>query len=290
LSYANTQKALVIGALASLLSNCPLVYHLHDILSVDHFSYTNRFVAVTLANRFAKLVIANSNATKTAFVEAGEHSDMTHVVYNGFDLDHYRRLASDVAPIRQEFDWGDRFIVGHFSRLSAWKGQDVLLDALTHCPPTVVAIFVGDALFGEEDYAKSLYQRVIDLGLQERVRFLGFRSDVISLMSACDLIAHTSTAPEPFGRVIVEAMLCERPTVAANAGGATELIQSHKTGWLSSPGNAKHLAEIILFAQQNPKERQALANAAQLQADQQFNLDDTNQHLAQLLKSVVSQV
>ena len=68
--YANTQKALVVGALASLLSRRPLVYHLHDILSDDHFSPTNRRLAVTLANRFASKVIATSKASRDAFIAA----------------------------------------------------------------------------------------------------------------------------------------------------------------------------------------------------------------------------
>ena len=71
LIYANTQKALVVGAMASLLSRRPLVYHLHDILSLEHFIATNLRLAVMLANRFASLVIANSKATQSAFVTAG---------------------------------------------------------------------------------------------------------------------------------------------------------------------------------------------------------------------------
>jgi glycosyltransferase involved in cell wall biosynthesis len=287
LIYANTQKALVIGALASLLSGCPLVYHLHDILSLDHFSRTNRCVAITFANRFAKLVIANSNATKSAFIEAGGYDDITHVVYNGFDLDYYRSMSLDMAQIRQEFDWDDRFIVGHFSRLSPWKGQHVLLDALVHCPEHVVAVFVGDALFGEQEYVHSLHEQVAVLGLEGRVRFLGFRSDVVSLMSACDLITHTSTAPEPFGRVIVEAMLCGKPIVAAAAGGATELVKPGKTGWLSPPADADKLAEIITAVCSHPDQTQAIVKEAQLQTSQLFNLVQTNQRIAHLLKSVV---
>ena len=72
LIYANTQKALVVGALASFLARRPLVYHLHDILSLEHFSKTNLRVAVNLINRCAALVIANSQASKMAFLEAGE--------------------------------------------------------------------------------------------------------------------------------------------------------------------------------------------------------------------------
>ncbi|CCH64579.1 Glycosyltransferase [Richelia intracellularis HM01] len=67
LIYANTQKALVIGAITSFFTLRPLVYHLHDILSLTHFSKTNIKIAVILANRFASLVIANSQASKNAF-------------------------------------------------------------------------------------------------------------------------------------------------------------------------------------------------------------------------------
>jgi glycosyltransferase involved in cell wall biosynthesis len=284
--YANTQKAFVIGALASFLAGRPLVYHLHDIISEDHFSLTNRRVMVSLAKRFARLIIANSEATKTAFIEAGGREDITHVVYNGFDLNHYRSAASDVASIRQAFNWDDRFIVGHFSRLSPWKGQHVLLNALVHCPKHVVAVFVGDALFGEQAYVESLHQQVAALGLEERVRFLGFRSDVVSLMSACDLIAHTSTAPEPFGRVIVEAMLCRKPVVAAAAGGAIELIRMGETGWLVPPANPQKLAEIIHLCQSQPQQVAKVVQTAQAEAQKRFDLSTTNQQIHQLLNQL----
>ena len=85
-------------------------------------------------------------------------------------------------------------------------------------------LLVGDALFGEYEYLEQLHHQVKRLGLGDRVHFLGFRSDIPQLMSLCDLIAHTSTAPEPFGRVIVEGMLCGKPVVAAAA--ATAAAQS----------------------------------------------------------------
>ena len=72
-------------------------------------------------------------------------------------------------------------------------------------------------------------------------------------MSLCDLVVHTSTAPEPFGRVIIEAMLCGKPVVAAAAGGAVELIEHGQTGWLTSPGSVSELAKIIRQCQQQPE-------------------------------------
>lgn len=284
LIYANTQKALVVGALASLFSRRPLVYHLHDILSEDHFSPTNRRIAVTLANR-ASLVIANSEASQAAFVAAGGHPHLTEVVYNGFEPSLYTS-GTNKSQLRQQLGLDARFIVGHFSRLSPWKGQHILLEALTHCDEDVTAIFVGEALFGEQEYVKQLHSEVARLGLQQRVRFLGFRSDIVPLMTACDLIAHTSTAPEPFGRVIVEAMLCGRPVVAAAAGGAIELVEPEKTGWLVSPGDSLQLAAAIAQCRNQPESAATIANRARATATQRFNLTTINQQIAQLLQVV----
>lgn len=283
LIYANTQKALVVGAMASLLSRRPLVYHLHDILSLEHFSATNLRLAVVLANRFAALVIANSQATQSAFVTAGGNPARVSVVYNGFESTSYVNCRKDRASLREQLGVKSNFVVGHFSRLSPWKGQHVLVDALLRCPEDVVAAFVGDALFGEQDYATQLHQQIDALGLSDRVKFLGFRSDVPELMAACDLVAHTSTAPEPFGRVIVEAMLCQCPVIAAAAGGALELVEHGQTGWLCPPGDSQALAEIITTCQNQPDLAAAIAQQAQNFALQKFEITKINQQIQQLL-------
>jgi glycosyltransferase involved in cell wall biosynthesis len=287
--YANTPKALVVGAIASLMTRHPLVYHLHDILSASHFSRTNRWIAVTLANR-ATLVIANSHATKAAFVEAGGRAELTHIVYNGFQPDTYHVPAQEQEALANALNLNrDTFWVGHFSRLSHWKGQHILLEALALCSQEISALFIGDALFGETDYVQQLQEQVKALGLEQRTRFLGFRSDVPQLMHLCDLVAHTSTAPEPFGRVIIEAMLCKRPVIAANAGGAAELIAPSQTGWLCEPGDPQQLAERIMFCHQHPEQSQAIADVAQQQASQHFHLSTINQQLAKHLQQISTQ-
>jgi glycosyltransferase involved in cell wall biosynthesis len=104
LIYANTQKALLVGAIASILSRRPLVYHLHDILSAAHFSQSNRRLAVLFANHFASLVIANSQATKAAFIEAGGRSDRVEVIYNGFHLNKYQNLDRKAIEIKKQLN------------------------------------------------------------------------------------------------------------------------------------------------------------------------------------------
>lgn len=282
LIYTNTPKALVVGAIASLFTRRRFIYHLHDILSSEHFSFTNRRLAITLANR-AALVIANSEATRTAFIEAGGRPELVNIVYNGFDPKLYQSGKEQRIEVRQQLGLDQNFVIGHFSRLSPWKGQHILLEALADCPNNVRAIFVGDALFGEQDYVQQLYQQVAKLGLETRVQFLGFRSDIVPLMSACDLIAHTSTAPEPFGRVIIEGMLCGRPVVATDAGGATELVEPGKTGWLFPPENSEQLAQIIATCYQQPEQTAIIAQNGQHQASQRFQLAEINCQISELL-------
>lgn len=293
--YVNTPKALVVGALAGFLSRRPLIYHLHDILSAEHFSATNRQLAVTLANR-AALVIANSQASRDAFLEAGGRSAITKVVYNGFQPEKYQVESIDPAPLRSEMklsdradqDTPDRFLVGNFSRLSPWKGQHILIEALTYCPEDVTAVFVGDALFGEQAYVQQLHAQVEQLGLSDRVRFLGFRSEVVPLMAACDLVAHTSTAAEPFGRVIVEAMLCGKPVVATKAGGALELVDHGLTGWLVSPGDARQLAQTINEVRSNGQHTLEIAQRGRQQAIDRFHIAKVNQQIHSLLMEVAN--
>ena len=275
--YVNTQKAFVVGAIASLISRKPLVYHLRDILSPEHFSRTNLKVAVTLANRCATKVIANSQATEAAFVKAGGRPELVEVIYNGFNPEQYSSSVQASQQLRQQLDLCNKFVIGHFSRLSPWKGQHVLIDALQDCSENVVVLLVGDALFGEDEYAQQLKAQVQRLGLQDRVHFLGFRADIPQLMSACDLVAHTSTAPEPFGRVIVEAMFCGTPVIAAKAGGALELVEHGRTGWLAASGDAADLARLIQQVHSNRGAAEEIAQAAHAEAHRRFSLAHTNQ-------------
>ncbi|MDF5711483.1 MAG: glycosyltransferase family 4 protein [Nostoc sp. S4] len=287
LIYANTQKALVVGAIASFLSHRPLVYHLHDILSAQHFSQTNIHIAINLANRFVSLVIANSQASKAAFVQAGGRPDIIEVVYNGFEPKNYQTHKSDTNKLQQQLGLEGKFVVGHFSRLAPWKGQHILIAALAQSPQEVTAILVGDALFGEKDYVQQLHQQVTELGLENRVKFLGFRSDIPQLMAACDLVAHTSTSPEPFGRVIVEAMLCGKPVVAAKAGGAMELIEHGLNGILVTPGEPQELAQVITTCLQETGITASIANNARTTASERFDIVTINQQITQLLKSML---
>lgn len=285
--YANTQKALVVGAIASALSGRPLIYHLHDILNEDHFSRTNQKLAVALANRFAVSVIAVSHTARNAFIAAGGSPDRVEVIYNGFDPARYECDRTEVERWQQQLGLDRSFVVGHFSRFSPWKGQHVLLEALHHCPDAI-ALLVGDALFGEAQYAEFLRDQVREQGLQDRVRFVGFQTNIVPLMHLCDVMTHTSTAPEPFGRILIEAALCGRPLITTQSSSSLELMEAGLQCQTVLPGNPLELAKAIQFCQQNLEQVKTEAAQAQQQIASKFHVDRLHQNIAHLLRSIES--
>jgi glycosyltransferase involved in cell wall biosynthesis len=287
--YANSQKALIVGALAGKIAGKPVIWHLHDILTADHFSRTHRQIAVTVGNLLVSRILANSKATAEAFAESGGRVERVHVVYNGIDPAPFRSVdQAEIDNLRRELGLVDVPVVSVFSRLALWKGQHVLLEALARLPE-VHALLVGAPLFGEDAYAKDLRQRAKRLDVADRIHFLGFRRDVPSLMRLSDIVVHTSVAPEPFGRVIVEGMLALRPVVAARAGGAAEIVDDGVSGLLVAPGDANALASALTELLANPAKAQALAETGYKMALERFSLRSMLENVEKQLQQVLLQ-
>ncbi len=270
--YPNSQKAAIVTLLAGVLARRPVVWHLHDILNADHFGRLQRLVVVGLANRLARRVITNSDASRAALVAAGGRRDRVGVVPNGLDPAPFDAVSdAQAAALRSTLRLAGKPLIGLFGRLAPWKGQLVLLEALSHLDGAH-AIIVGDALFGETDYKQSLVQRAAELGVADRVHWLGFRDDVAALMRAVDVVVHTSTSAEPFGRVIVEGMLARRPVVAAAMGASAEILGDDYP-WLVRPGDPAALADAIKRLLDMPEAaRTALAAGLYARAKQTYSV------------------
>src|SRR5947199_10763775 len=89
----------------------------------------------------------------------------------------------------------DAFVAAVLGRLSTWKGQQLLVDAVARLPGAV-ALIAGDAWRGDERHARELQARAQALGAGERVRLLGFRDDVGTVLGAADIVAVPSTSPD----------------------------------------------------------------------------------------------
>jgi len=284
--YANTAKALVIGGPAARLAGRPLIFHLHDIIADGHFSVLNQQALILCANHCAQSVIANSEATKDAFIACGGRAELCVVIPNGFRIPTERSSPEITKSLRTSLGIpSGAWTVLMAGRLAHWKGQHVLLEALK-AVPTAHAVLLGDALFTDEDrkYAQHLHTQAEELA--GRIHFAGFQSKTMPYFDMADAVVHASVFPEPFGRVIVEGMLACKPVIASRAGGAAEIISHEQTGLLVNPGRPTELTDALLRLQNDSEFASTIAHQAQQTAQNTYALSAVQEKI----ESVIHQV
>jgi glycosyltransferase involved in cell wall biosynthesis len=171
--------------------------------------------------------------------------------------------------VRQELGVAEgTAVIIQVSRLEAWKGQELLLDALARLPrgEDWSCWMVGGAQRPEERvFLERLRARADTLGLPGRVRFLGQRSDVPRLLAAADLFCQPNLGPEPFGIVFVEAMYAGLPVLTTDMGGAREIVDD--TCGARVPPRADAVAEVLARWLAAPESRRALGRAGRQRAE-----------------------
>jgi len=130
-------------------------------------------------------------------------------------------------------------------RLTRWKGQTVLIEALARLMrPDVCCVLVGSDQ-GRRHYAAQLIRQADTLGVADRLRLAGECDDMPAALMLADVVVHASTEPEAFGRVVIEAQAMGRPVIASDLGGPVETVEHGMTGWRVPPGDAGALAAAI---------------------------------------------
>ena len=126
-----------------------------------------------------------------------------------------------------------------------------------------------------------------ELGLDDRVHFRGFVSDVPDRLRALDVLVCPSHV-EPFGRCLIEAMACGLPIVATAVDGTLDLLEADKTGWLVKPGDPAALSRAMADCLQHDSLRRKYALAAQNVARTRFSWESVVDRYEQLLTSLLS--
>lgn len=269
--YTTSLKADLIGVPVSWVANRPLVWHVHDRISPDYLPTVMVRLIRFLARRVPRHVIVNSQATASTLPGVPRLS----IAYPGFDADQVGPAPDDRAKARDE-------VVGIIGRISPTKGQREFVRAAARVlqqRPGVRFRIIGAPLFGEDEYAEAVRREVDALGIAEAVEFTGFVDDPSAALDALTLCVHASGTPEPFGQVIVEAMIRGVPVVATTGGGVTEIVQpdpdEEPLGWLVPPGDVDALAHAILDALGDPERARRRAQAAWRSAQDRFPVEET---------------
>ena len=148
-------------------------------------------------------------------------------------------------------------------RLTSWKGQGVLLDAIARLTRKDVCCVLVGSDQGRTKYSATLLQQAETLGIAARVRLVGHCDDMPAALKLAHVVVHASVEPEAFGRVVIEAQAMGCPVIASDLGGPVETVEHGVTGWRVKPGDPDALAAALDHALSLPlEERQALGARA----------------------------
>ncbi len=145
-------------------------------------------------------------------------------------------------------------------RITRWKGQDLLVQALTQLPPDVVGVLAGSAKDGDA-YAQELDALADSLGVRDRIFRVGHCSDLPAAFALSTVAVSCSRDPEGFGRVVAEALAMGVPVVAPDHGGAQEIVSPGQNGWLVTPDSLDALIQGLSQALAAPAEQRATMGA-----------------------------
>ncbi len=275
LLHSNGLKAHLIAGVAGGVARRPVVWHLRDF---PPDGPTGRLFR-TAARHLPSLVLTNSEAVASELRSTLNGSPPLIAVPNPVDLERFRP-APAAGPVRAELGIAaESPLVGMVAHLTPWKGHEDFLRVarrVLDAVPEAHFVIAGGPIYetaGHAGYEASLRRQVSDLGLGPRVSFLGARNDVPDVLAALDVLVHCPTAPEPFGRVLAEAMAVARPVVATDGGGIPEIVRDGETGYLVRSRDTPEFADRVVRLLRDPALRARLGAAGRNRAEVLFGVE-----------------
>jgi glycosyltransferase involved in cell wall biosynthesis len=304
-----------------------VVWHLHEFPPE-----TTGRIWKMLAGRVPHALIANSIAVAKAWM-AGQTvrrsdgreaertsdrptvrpSDRLVVVPNGVDLDHFKPMER-TGWIHQLLGIpGDQRLIGMPAVFARWKGHELVIEAFRSVAndfPDVHLVFAGGSIY--DTVAERLFGKQLKalMGAHDRIHALPFQSKIEQTYPELDFAMHYSLRPEPFGRVILEAMACGVPVLAADEGGPVEILGAEPFnsvkreeergksstvppfrpaigGWLVTPRDVPSLASALRHALSlTPQERKQIGQLGRVRAEDHFSARAFARGVAQVFFSL----
>jgi len=257
------------GALAARWAGVPHVWHLREYCVEDYGLrfFLGRAISGYLVGLFSRAIVAISHSVAQAY-QAPTMGECLHVVYNGIDWPAGVPLPDRNPTARRRSAPPILVLVG---ALHPAKGQAEAIEAVAELKRRGIRCtlrLVGGDVVGYRARLEELVQR---LGISDQVIFAGYCPDPMIEFLEAD-VALVCSRCEAFGRVTVEAMLAQRPIVAANACGTLELIEDDFNGILYRASDPVHLAERIAALLRDPAWARQLGMAAQQAARERFSV------------------
>lgn len=259
------------GYIAGELLNIPVVQHARIDVSLSSQE-------ISVANRVAASIICNSHGLKESLVMQGIEVDKINVVYNGIDLSDLPQAA--VIPESVQ----GKIVLGTVGSLVARKCVDDLIklvDLLVRQGRKDIHLII----VGEGAERIKLEKLIARFQLFNFVTLVGFSNDPLKWIQCMDIFLFASKQ-EGFGRVLIEAMLCGKPIVAADTVGPNEVIAHDETGFLYNHGDVSDLAKYVNLFLDNEGLRKRFGDAGVRRVKTNFDVESYVNGVKKILDSV----
>jgi len=254
--------------LAALLCGIPVITHERGIN--DHFKSRD----LKLGRRM-RAVICISAAVRDNFAARGVRDLPLLTIHNGLDPAQMR-VTRDAGQIRGELGVpGSARLIGIVGNIKPWKGQEVVIRAMSRLRdefPDLHCLLIGDTSPDDMAYRERMHALIGEFGLKGRVLITGFKQDIANYVNVLEIQVHASVAPEPFGRVLLEAMALEKPLVASGDGAVPEILVDGVTGYLFPPNDAEALAARLRSLLGDPAGAAAMGRAGRKRLEAEFSI------------------
>ncbi len=249
--HTHSSKAGILGRVAARRAGVPIIIHTVHGMSFNRtqrpwirraYRDLERYCA-----KFTDRIITVADAMIDQTVQAGvAPHDKCVTIYSGMEVDRFDPALYDPAAVRAEFGVpGDAVVIGTVARMFPNKGYEQLIPAM----PSIVrqAGRVHFLWIGDGPHREQYLQQVSRMGLRDRVHLTGLvpPEKVAECLSAADILVHASQW-EGLPRVVVQALLLEKPAVAFDVDGTPEVVLDGRTGVLVKLNDIDGLARGAL--------------------------------------------
>jgi glycosyltransferase involved in cell wall biosynthesis len=284
--HTHLPRADLAGAFGHFLD--PSVAWVCSVHGIYNKSWSGRWT-LPLFNwiwRRADVVVAISYAVKDWLVrERRVLPDKVTVIHYGIEPE---RFVQSKGNVREVWSPDERAVVGSIGRLEPGKGHDCLIQAM---PTVLEQVSNASLLIAGHDpwgYGQTLQTLIAGLGLNGRVRLVGFQDDVASFLGALDVFALASHS-EGFGQVVIEAMAAGKPVVASKLPPLTEIVVDGETGLLVEPYEPAAFARTITWLLSHPENAKQMGKQGQARVRDHFSIEREAVQTLSLYKALIGE-